>query len=67
MGLLVFSDCVYVLGLMGRRRDDIKGCKFVAGFKNSFKILYIFILKKCNTAWKPQLLNINHVEPLTYV
>lgn len=36
----------------------------MTGFKNSFKILCIFILKKCNTAWKPQLLNINHVRPL---
>lgn len=36
----------------------------MTGFKNSFKILCIFILKKCNTAWKPQLPNINHVRPL---
>lgn len=56
----------YVLGLMGARRDDVEGCSFVAGFKNSFKIC-IFNLKKCNTSWKPQLLNINHVEPLIYV
>lgn len=51
----------------GGRRDDVKSSRFVAGFKNSFKILCIFILKKCNTAWKPLLLNINHIEPLIYV